>query len=187
MVRPFRAYQELAAGPDAARGALTRPLLELFVIAAFVSFTTAGRLVAAQLFDTMVFWIFVPLLQAGSVLVAARAVGVAPSRRVLALYFAGIGPFSLWVLAVSAMCLFAPDVAATFTALLSTGVLPLSLFATMVWGGYVTWAFFAAGLGLPRRRAALGTVAFYLVAYGGIVACFLLTNAIQPQLFGVPA
>ncbi len=63
--RPFLTYGELAAEEDERplRTALGRALLLLLVIGAFVSITSAGRLVAFHVVGTMAFWSFLPLVQ----------------------------------------------------------------------------------------------------------------------------
>ncbi|APR75033.1 Hypothetical protein A7982_00379 [Minicystis rosea] len=66
LVRPFRAYADLAAAGDErpARTAALRILFFLFICGAFVSLFTAGRLVAFHVVSTMAFWSFIPAAQA---------------------------------------------------------------------------------------------------------------------------
>jgi hypothetical protein len=187
--RPFVTYGELAAVNDARplRAALLRALLLLFVIGAFVSITSAGRLVAFHLVGTMVFWSFLPLIQ-GAVF-AAVARFVAPHQPVsaaLALHFRGYAPWHLFLLAVAGVCLFAPDVAAAMTALLRTGALPGLLVATWIGSGVLTFACFRSGIGLSRSRASAATALYYLGYVSAIVGYYLATNQIQPQLPWAP-
>ena len=76
LVRPFRAYADLAAAGDdrPARTAAARILFFLFVCGAFVSLITAGRLVAFHVVSTMAFWSFIPAAQALVLLVVLRLV-----------------------------------------------------------------------------------------------------------------
>jgi hypothetical protein len=186
MLRPFRTYRALAAERWPAhpgREAVLKPLLTLLVIGAFVSLTAAGRLVPAQVVLTMAFWAFAPLLQIAALAIAVRAAraGV-PLPRAVALYFAGHGPWLLFLLALAGVCLLSPSVYATMMALLSSGALPALLLATAAWSAVLTWASFRAGMGLSRGRAALATAVFYGVYVGAIVGYYLATNQIQPQL-----
>src|SRR4051812_45448333 len=105
MLHPFRTYAELAAAPDERprRTAAARALFLLFVIGAFVSLISAGRLVAFHVASTMVFWAFVPAIQAlvlaGVLRLAAPRAEAPALSRALALYFAGHGP---WLLLLTA-------------------------------------------------------------------------------------
>lgn len=191
LVRPFSTYRALAerrrdrTWRDLARGLL----LEGVMLGAFVSLTSAGRLVASHVVLTAVFWGFLPLLQVGAVAAAvrvARGAG-APRESVLpavSLYFDGLGPYYLFYLALTGICLFAPDVYAVFTALMRVGAIPLYLLGTIVWGAVITWAFFREGLALPRARAAVGAAVFYAIFVGVVVGWYLATNQIQPQVVG---
>lgn len=187
--RPFLTYGALAGVTDARplRTALLRALLLLFVIGAFVSITSAGRLVTFHVAGTMAFWSFLPLIQ-GLVFGAVVRL-VAPKQSVkaaLALHFRGYALWHLFLLAVSGVCLFAPDVAAAMTALLSTGVLPGLLVATWVGSGVLTFACFRSGIGLSRARASAATALYYLGYVGTIVAYYLAMNQIQPQVPWAP-
>ena len=183
MVRPFRTYAELSEHDD--EPVLVRPLRLLLVLGAFVSFTTAGRLVAAHVAWTFAFWSFVPALQAMAAAVALRLFAPGrPMRPAITLYFAGLGPWLLLLSLISATCLLAPDVYATMTWLLGVGILPGLFVATFGWGVLLTFAFFRAGLGLSRWRASLATSVFYSAYCGSIVGYYLITNQIQPQFFG---
>jgi hypothetical protein len=187
LVRPFSTYRALAAARhertwrDLVRGVL----LELVMVGAFVSLTSAGRLVASHLALTALFWGFLPVLQIGAAAAAVRV--AAPRERLipaLSLYFDGLGPWYVFYLALSAMCLFAPDVYRAFTALLRGGVLPLYLLGTIGWGVVITWAFLRDGLALPRGRAGIGAAVFYGIFVGVVVGWFVVTNILPPQVLG---
>jgi len=185
MVRPFRVYRELALEEpqQGLRAAIERAIFLLFVIGAFISLTTAGRLVAFHVVSTMVFWSFLPLIQA--ILFAAVLRLLAPSaplRLGLALYFTGHGPWLVFFTALAGVCLFVPDVYVAFSSLLRIGVLPALLLGTWIWSGVLTFACYRAGMGLARGRAGLATALFYFAFIATIVAYYLLMNAIQPQV-----
>jgi len=191
MVRPFRTYREIAEDeeePRDFRPAAFRVLLTLIFIGSFVSLTTAGRLVAFHVANSLVFWSFLPAIQIASLLLAMRAVAPrVPIWTSIALYYVGQGPWLLFLLFVCAICIFVPHVYQTMTWMLTHGVLPLLLLGTIAWGMVLTTAFFRAGLGLTRKRATFGVLIFYFAFYCAIAAWYFATNQIPPQLFGVPA
>lgn len=187
--RPFVTYGELAAVSDARplRAALLRATLLLFVIGAFVSITSAGRLVAFHLVGTMVFWSFLPLIQGAVFASVTRLVAPEePLGSALALHFRGYAPWHLFLLAVAGVCLFAPDVAAAMTTLLRAGVLPGLLVATWIGSGVLTFACFRSGIGLSRRRASAATALYYFGYVSAIVGYYLAMNQIQPQVPWAP-
>lgn len=190
MVRPFRAYADLAAAGDdrAVTTAAARALFFLFVCGAFVSLITAGRLVAFHVVSTMVFWSFIPVVQAAVFLVTLRLVVPEKPRDAssLALYFAGHGPWMLFFVLIAGACLFAPDVSRTLTWMLQKGILPLLFLGTIVWSAVLTYACFRAALALPRARAARATAVFYAAFTVVIIGYYLAMNEIQPQLPWAP-
>ncbi|MFT3771172.1 MAG: hypothetical protein QM820_37635 [Minicystis sp.] len=205
MVRPFRAYADLAAAGDdrPARTAAARALFFLFVSGAFVSLTAAGRLVAFHVVSTMVFWSFIPAVQAAVLLGTLRVVGAHPrspgeraqpsgaqskpsSASALALYFAGHGPWMMFFLLLAGICLFVPDVHATMMWLLRRGVIPALMLTTIIWSMVLTYACFREGIGLPRGRARGATALFYGGFTVVIVGYYLAMNEIQPQLPWAP-
>jgi hypothetical protein len=194
MAHPFRAYAELtaaAAGDDRPRRTLAaRVGLVLLVLGGFVSLTAAGRLVAFHVASTMLFWSFVPAVQAAVFALVLRLfdpprlrTGLAPA---LSLYFTGHGPWLVFLLILAGGCLFVPDVHATMTWLLSRGILPGAMLGTIVWSMVLTFACFRAGLGFSRARAWGATVVFYAGFTAAIVSYYLAMNQIQPQLPWAP-
>lgn len=189
MVRPFRAYAELGTGDGRPAATLAaRVLFFLFTSGAFVSLVTAGRFVAFHVVSTMAFWAFIPAVQAAAFVLALRLVSGTRSRWAsgLSLYFAGHGPWMLFFVLITGVCLFAPDVYRALTWMLATGVLPALFLGTIAWSGVLTYACFRAALALPRRRAALGTALFYAAFTVAIVGYYLAMNEIQPQLPWAP-
>lgn len=187
MLRPFRTYAELAALPDEhpGRTAATRALLFLFVVAAFVSFTAAGRLVAFHVASSMVAWSFLPAIQGALFALAVRLLGPRDGLsvpRALGLYFTGHGPWMLFFMALVGMCLFAPSVYETFSWLLQHGVIPGLMLVVIVWSGVLTFACFRAGVGMPKGRAAAATALFYACFTSAILGWYLALNQIQPQI-----
>jgi hypothetical protein len=189
MLRPFRGYsrlaQELQGEPLGWRLAVRRPVRWLLVIGAFVSLTSAGRLVALHVASGFVFWSFFPLLQTAGVLAMLALVARGrPRAASLDLYFAGQAPWLLFFVTLTGVCLFAPRVYDAFRWLLGTGVLPGLFVLTLLWSTLLTWAFLRRGLGLGRARATLGFVVLEAVYGGSLLAWFLATDQLQPLLLG---
>lgn len=187
LVRPFKTYRALASRRsertwrDLGRGVLIQGVF----LGALVSLTSAGRLVLSHMALTVVFWGFLPLLQVAAVAAAIRV--AAPKERTIAaasLYLEGFGPYYVFFLTLSGICLFAPDVYGVMTALLQVGVLPLFLLGTIGWGVTITWAFFREGLALPRTKAGLGAAVLYAITIGVLLGWYLANNQIQPQVVG---
>jgi hypothetical protein len=189
LVRPLATYRQLATAEVDDKKALAQKVAFFLVfIGAFVSLTASGRVVAMHVAGTMLFWCFAPLVQMAVVSVVLRLFAPkAPRARSLWLYFAGHGPWMFLLLALAAVCLFAPNVYDVMMWLVSTLVLPLALIVTIVWSIVLTVAFFRAGVGMSRARAAGATVTYYLLYIAAIASWYFATNQIQPQLFGVPA
>jgi hypothetical protein len=189
MFRPFAGYRALAVRDDQApgRSALEKAVFLLFVIGAFVSLTSAGRLVAFHVASSMVFWSFAPALQSVAVTLALRT--VAPGvdvRRALALYFSGHAPWMILLVALAAAPIVAPNTYVTMTWLFRSGVIPVAFLGAIAWGGILTYACFRTGLGLARGQAIKATALFYAAYVGSILGYYLATNQIQPQFPGIP-
>jgi hypothetical protein len=192
MAHPFRAYADLAGNPGerTGRALAVRVALVLLVLGGAVSLLSAGRLVAFHVASTMVFWSFIPAVQAAVFAAVVRLLHRGEPRPALApalaLYFTGHGPWLLFFLLVAGMCLFATDVYATFRWLLGHYVLPGTMLGAIVWSGAITFACFRAGLGWARGRAAGATALFYGGFSGAIVGYYLAMNEIQPQVPWAP-
>lgn len=187
MTRPFRELRALAREPVTRGAAIAKLGLLLVAVGAFASFTSAGRLVAFHVASVAVFYVFMIVDQ----LVALAAARFVAARRadfwgLVHAHALGYGPWHLFMLAVSGMCLFAPNVGRAFFWLLSHGVLPLALVATIAWSSVLTYAAFRGALDLDRRRAGLATLTYYLTYVALVVGYYLAMDQIQPQLPGVP-
>lgn len=198
MVRPFRTYAELGEtideprgeGPGPARALALRVAFILLLLGGFVSLTAAGRLVAFHVASTMLFWSFVPAVQAAVFAVVLRLVDPRRPRAALVpaltLYFTGHGPWLSFLMLLAGVCLVAPDVYGTMTWLLRHGVLPGAMLGVIVWSMVLTFACFRKGLGFSRGRAGAATALFYAGFTVVIVGYYLSMNQIQPQLPWAP-
>lgn len=151
-------------------------------LGAFVSFTTAGRLVPAHLVGTALAYSFLPVLQGVSLAVAMRAGG---GRRSLAQVFsghlAGYGPWALLLAVFDALCAFAPDVLAALGALFRTGVLPVLALTTIAWSVRMQHA-------LLRASGARGfaTAVYYGTFVALVVGWYVLNGDMLPLLGVLP-
>jgi hypothetical protein len=187
MFRPMATYAELSAQRELPLSwlvALRRPLLLLVVLGGFVSLTSAGRFTLPDLASTIVAWSFAPVVQTLALTVALALSRSLPSPsvrpRALDLYFAGQGPWLLFLCVFATGAILLPDPGPAFSTLLRLGVVPLYLLLTILWGGITTWAFFRHGLGLARARAAGATAIFYAIFVGSIAGYYLSVYELQP-------
>lgn len=183
-VRPVETYAELAREGASASDLVARIGRLLVTLGVFVSITTAGRLVPSHVASTVLFWSFVPLLQAVAVLVA---IGVAARGRVRAIdalsrYFAGHAPWLFALLLVSGACLIAPDVPAFGIGVLRSRGFLLAILVPFVWGVVLTASSFVVGLGLGKRRGALATALFYATYFGLLIAWYVGIGQVQTLL-----
>lgn len=181
LFRPFVTYAELRARGGAS---LVERLVVLFVVlGAFVSFTASGRLVFLHFLTPTIFQAhFVVLPCALATLIAGRFAPKVKWRDALCLYLAGAGPWLVFALACSALCVLAPDPGATFRALVEHGVPFYVVVVTLLWGGTLTFAFFREGLALCRARAIAATTLFYVSLTTCVLAWFLFTGQLLPIL-----
>src|SRR5258708_34569501 len=99
MLHPFETYASLSSaegddGEAPTRALRVRLLRLMIVLGAFVSFTSAGRLVAFHVLSTFVFWSFVPVLQLAAGSAVLRLLSAKSwSSRALSLYLVGHCPW----------------------------------------------------------------------------------------------
>jgi hypothetical protein len=183
MVRPRATFLELAESPADAgmRTLLRRPLLLLIVLGGFVSLTSAGRLVAFHVAMTLGFWAFGPLAQGLAAALVGRALAprLRPSQAV-DLMMAGNGPWMLLLLGIAGVCLFTPDVFAAFSWLARSRVLPALVIGVVAWSAFLSLACVRWGFGASWPRAVAGTIAYYALYAGLLVAWLLATHQLRP-------
>jgi hypothetical protein len=190
MLRPVTAYARLAQEPGPTTLAmLGRPAFLALLIGSCVALSASSRFTLRLLVSTTVLWSFAPLLQLLAAVVVIRLLG---DKRVslpagLDLYFLGIGPWSLWLLAVAGLYSFFPA-ERTITwgsdlgiSVVTTGAIPLA------WSALVTYGFLRGALGLDLPRALLGFALHGMLVWGPVVAWFLFTGHLLPRLAGLLA
>lgn len=160
---------------------IRRPLASACFIGAFVSFAVTGRLVAPIIADGMLWWSFIPVLQAGYIALTLMVFGRGPMTfvRAIDLFFVGQGPLFLWLLTISTITAIAPDV---FVARLLSHGSPFligSAVVTLAWVNSTTFGFLRGAVGLPAARAAFATVT-YSAALWGTLASYLFAVDLLP-------
>jgi hypothetical protein len=161
MLAPRRTYQRLLKGSlrTGARALLTRPALMLLIIATFVTLINAGQLLPTLLLGSLLSFVWVPLLQMA---IAALLIALCRPRlrldSALDLFFAGHGPWSLWLMVI-ALVLMAKlpggiDGAGDVRLVALSGLLPIT------WTAVIMLAFCRAALSLSLARAVVFTVAY---------------------------
>jgi hypothetical protein len=186
LLRPFGAYRELAhtaRGEGAVWQSLRGPLYWSFFVATFVSYTTSADLVIEHFVWTPLMWSFIPFFQVVWLGVALRVVKHdGPFSHAVDLLFAGYAPWYAVLLAISAVCLFAPSASTAILGLIALGILPVAFVTATVMGVLLTFACFRAGLGLSRRHAAISLCVFYAGFGASIGTWFLATGQLTALL-----
>jgi len=185
LLHPFRGYQALAAqeAPRPLRTLAERVFVTQLALGVAVSLITAGRLTFRLVLGTMLAWLMVPAIQLTVIALTRWVSGTRKSRVETAnLYMAGNAPPLLLMLFAAGVCIFTPDVAAAFSLLLRTGVLPVLLVVARVYGWVLSYGCYRSGLGLPRGRAALCLVVDMLFAALLVIGWYMSIDNIVPQL-----
>jgi hypothetical protein len=189
MVRPIATYRRLAMNVDDGGTWLLirRPLFVAFVFGSFVSLTVSGHLTLPLILDGMIFWSFVPVLQAllvmALLLIFAR--GRMRTSKAIDLFFMGHCAWMLWLLGIAGTCLFFPLKQIYLWPTKWGWVLPLSLLGAWIWSNVTSFGFFRGALGLSMFRAGV-VVAFYTLVFWGIIISYVLTvDALQLHRLGL--
>ncbi len=154
MFRPAAALRRAAAAPARAYGLVRRPLFLLFLWGCTVSLQASGRFGVRLILDGMVSFAFVPVIQVAAL---AIAIGRRPKAISLAtavdVFFAGIGPWLLWFIAVGVLrSVETPVAAASRPASLILSI-DIAAAGAWLWSAYVDWCFFKDVLEKPPLRA----------------------------------
>jgi hypothetical protein len=182
MLRPVSTYRELskAAVDSGVWAIIRRPLFVALVVGSFVSITVSGRLTISLLFDGMVFWSFVPILQgvlmSGIVVIFGRR--RLSSSKAVDLFFMGHGPWLMWLLAIAATCLFFPVKQFYLWPIHGGWVLPVSLLGAWIWSSVTTFAFLRGALELSKLCASVLLVLSTFLLWGIVISFLVVTESI---------
>lgn len=183
MVHPIAAYRGLARTDDhgAAWLLVRRPLFVTLVFGSFVSFTVAGQLTVSLLFDSMLFWSFVFVLQAVliAIIVLIFARNRVPISKAVDLFFMGHGPWMFWLLGVAGTCLFFPLKQFYLWPVEWGWILPVSLFGVWGWSNVTSFGFLKGALNLSTMRASAALLIYTIMFWGFILSYLFSVESLQ--------
>lgn len=183
MLHPFRTYHQLASQPND-RGLwllLRQALFVAFFLGTFISFTVSGRLTLPLILEGVIFWSFIPILQA--LLVAGIVVVFARHQmsvsKAINLFFKGHGPFLLWTLAISGGCLFFPIKQIYLWPVEWGWILPVTLLGVWLWSNVTTFGFLKGALNLKTSKAAALLLVYTAMLWGTILSYLFAVETLQ--------
>jgi hypothetical protein len=182
MFRPVSTYRELSQAADDVRvwQVVRRPLFVALVVGSFVSITVSGRLTVSLVFDGMIFWSFLPILQA--ILMSCIVVLFGHRRistsKALDLFFMGHGPWLIWLLGIAATCLFFPVKQFYLWPIQWGWILPVSLLGAWIWSSVTNFAFLREALEVSKLRAIALLVLYTLLLWGLVISFLVVTETI---------
>jgi hypothetical protein len=163
MLRPSAGYKRLLDQPAGAKwSSFRRPLFVAFVAGCMFSLTASRTLNLRQLADGTI---------NGGLLLVGQIVAIALSRRgshisfsrAIDLFFAGFGPWLVWMLGISTVWAFMPPIRAFVWAGLH--MILTSVCLVMVWSGYIDFQFFRQVLQRTPGRAARDLLQHRVIAW----------------------
>jgi len=181
MFKPAESYRS-CGGQAEGRWHLAwrRPLGVAFVLGCTMSLITASGLTPRIAGPATVYWSFVPLAEMGALAAVCRRPRRALSfSRMSDLFFAGHGPWLVWLIGLCSIWSFCVPVQAfaSSKAIWLYGAVAVAL----VWSGYIDFCFFRYVLGHSPRRAAWDLVLQRLISWTAIIAIFG-APAIPPEI-----
>ena len=178
---PKSTFETLRIEPISWRLYLAQVARSLVVLAAFVSFTSAGRLTILDILWTIVFWSFAPVLQALAALLAGKILAKqTPSLLVVTAMIIGNGPWLILLSIISAMCIVIPSPGPAFLWMLRVGLLPALLLATAFTGVFLTYKAFRYIADLSAAKTVAATGVYYMAYVGLILSWYLSLYELQP-------
>jgi hypothetical protein len=176
MLRPATAYRELAQLP-ATTGkwlALRRPMLFAFVLGCTVSFAASSRLTVRLVVPAAIYAVLLLLIEILALTIvrpkASSQTSSPPFPWSLDLFFAGFGPWLLWLIAFAAVWAFASPV----NAFRWTGP-RWDLYvvgAIALWSCYIDFCFFRYVFQITSRRAASNLLIHRVISWTLAVLIF---------------
>ena len=175
MVAPSAAYAR--GRDDRRRGiatALRRPLLSALVIGTAIALSTTHSVAPVVVASVTTWWSFAVAIQlaAGLILIAPARGRTVPLAAAVDLFFAGHGPWSLWLLTIAVIGLATYVPAET---LIATALLPL------LWTARIVYVFCREVLRDDRRLALKRTVGHQGFILAFLVVCGLMAIAALPR------
>lgn len=197
LVHPFRTFADEASrarsSPATTIGkklslSLRRPLLFLLVMGAFVSFTAAGRLVLGHVAWALPGYLFVPLLHTCALMMTLALLGRGDRSlsvpATLDVAFIARAPWLVFLIVLSVVYVVALGGQGSLFSFFLSWPMIAALFVFIVWSGVMDVAFWRGAMGFSRMRTTLAVVLGYLFFFAPGVAWYLVTDQLQPLLFG---
>lgn len=172
MLNPAADFRYLAQHPPCGDGWWTswrRPLLVALVLGCTMSLITSASLTPRLAGSAAIYWSFVPLAEIAALAVCLRGKRTHPFRRTVDLFFAGHGPWLLWLIGLCAIWCFVPPTRAfAFTRVWLYGASAI----VIVWSAYIDFCFFRFIMGRNPARAGRDLLLQRLVSWTLILAIF---------------
>ena len=187
MLRPFETYSLLAKTSTGGLWALLRrPLKWTLIVGAFVSLTTAGRLVWYHVLLSPLLWVYLAVAQIAALAICMRLAPRSARPRFSRLvddYFVSQGPMYLLTFLVSGLVILSPKVLPVVTWVLDSGLLlALAIFAT-VWTVVLNLALFQRRLKMSILRSVMAALLFWALYGLAIAGNFWMMDQLQPLMW----
>jgi hypothetical protein len=150
---------------------LKRPLLLAFVLGCTMSLITTASLTLRLVGPATIYWSFVPLVETGALAAVCWSERrIVSFPRAIDLFFTGHGPWTLWLIGLSAIWSFFPPVKAFSL----TGAVWLYGASAIVilWSAYIDFCFFRFVVGRNRTRAGRDLLLHRSISWSLIIAIF---------------
>ena len=165
LVRPARAFEALAAQPEAPGlwVMIRRPLFVALAFGCLASVVTNGAVTARLALPVTIYWSFLPITEILALLAVTATRREAMSRStVVDLYFTGHAVWTLYLVAVGLMLSSAP---VSMVWQLLTSVVLVGLVLVIAWSAYVDYWFFRKVFAASPRRAVRDTALVRLISW----------------------
>jgi hypothetical protein len=164
MLRPSAGYKLLLHQPEAAKwSSFRRPLFVAFLAGCMFSLVASRQLTMRQVADGTINGSFLLVGQIVALALTRRGSYISFSRAI-DLFFAGFGPWLVWMLGISTVWAFMPPIRALVWAGGKPAILT-SVCLVMMWSGYIDFQFFRQVLGRTPGRAAWDLLQHRLIAW----------------------
>ena len=165
LVRPASTFQSLAAAPAGVSWSVAcrRPLFVTFVLGCAVSLGATGTLTARIAGPSMLYWVFVPIVEAlALVAVIGRRRNRVPLTRAIDIFFAGHAPWTLLIIAITGLI---ASVSPALWWMILTRVAMAGMALVVCWSAYIDFSYFRAMFGVSRGVALRDLVAVRTITW----------------------
>jgi hypothetical protein len=164
MLRPSAGYKRLLDQPEAARwSSFRRPLCVAFLAGCMFSLVASRQLTLRHIADGTINGFFLLAGQIAALALTRRGSEVSFSRAI-DLFFAGFGPWLVWMLGMSTVWAFMPPIRALVWAGGKPAILTSVCLVTM-WSGYIDFQFFRQVFRRTPGRAAWDLLQLRVIAW----------------------